>query len=209
MELTEEHIEYFRNHVMTFDAWHETILNELCNAALESKHLQSQLEGLEKLVGTQAEQIVSHENDKNQLHDALWTVYEHARLYMKLSENVERTSREALGYDNKTRFSETFAENMHNMSVKRLAEMEGDYDVSAGGFGPLPITEESANYVMVPAEPSEECLRSMAIRYDHGLAIPGYYEDHERRMEVTMRQMRQLYEEAVGMGFYDHPDPDA
>ncbi|TXI25566.1 MAG: hypothetical protein E6Q67_00835 [Roseateles sp.] len=65
---------------------------------------------------------------------------------------------------------------------------------------------------MVPLEPSEEHLQSMAVRYDHGLGIPGYYDDplyasiapdgHAKRLESTKRIMRQLYEEAVGQGFH-------
>lgn len=65
--------------------------------------------------------------------------------------------------------------------------------------------------VMVPKEPSEGVLVSMAIRYDHGLGVPGYYDHplfggenggHKRRMESTVAKMRQLYEEVVGAGFY-------
>jgi hypothetical protein len=31
-------------------------------------------------------------------------------------------------------------------------------------------------YVVVPVEPTDELLLSMAVRYDHGLGIPGYYD---------------------------------
>ncbi|WP_152971107.1 hypothetical protein [Rhizobium ecuadorense] len=73
---------------------------------------------------------------------------------------------------------------------------------------PLKIRKKT---VAVPVDPPEALLRSMAIRYDHGLAIPGYYDKpifgaenvgHGRRMESTMEIMRQLYEEVVGTGFY-------
>lgn len=61
---------------------------------------------------------------------------------------------------------------------------------------------------LIPTEPSDALLKSMAIRYDHGLAIPGYYDQtmfksdtsHKERLESTMRQ---LHEEVVGMGFYE------
>ncbi len=65
--------------------------------------------------------------------------------------------------------------------------------------------------VIVPVEPTDELLRSMAIRYDHGLGVPGYYDQrvfgaenvgHARRMESTIRTMHQLHEEVVGKGFY-------
>ena len=66
--------------------------------------------------------------------------------------------------------------------------------------------------VMVPKEPSIGRLVSMAIRSDHGLGVPGYYDQvlfqnegltHAKRMEVAIRDMRQLYEEATGRGFYN------
>jgi hypothetical protein len=50
----------------------------------------------------------------------------------------------------------------------------------------------------------------MAIRYDHGLAIPNYYDTlpiqfgqtHKQRFDATISVMRQLYEEVSGHGFY-------
>ena len=61
----------------------------------------------------------------------------------------------------------------------------------------------------VPATPSQGRLMSMAIRYDHALGMPGYYDsiaqcpgEHARRVEGTLTWMRQLYEEATGQGFY-------
>lgn len=66
--------------------------------------------------------------------------------------------------------------------------------------------------VSVPREPTDELLTSMAIRFDHGLGVPGYYDNemmltmfpggHAARMESTKRIMRQLHEEVVGTGFY-------
>jgi hypothetical protein len=64
----------------------------------------------------------------------------------------------------------------------------------------------------LPKEPPIGLLMSMAIRYDHGLAIPGYYDSHPfrkpsdpshaQRLEGTISTMRQLYEEVSGHGFY-------
>lgn len=61
------------------------------------------------------------------------------------------------------------------------------------------------------AEPSPGLLISMAIRSDHGLGVPGYYDGplfahtgitHQQRLESAMRSMRQLWEEATGRGFW-------
>ena len=71
-----------------------------------------------------------------------------------------------------------------------------------------------AGTVRVPVEPTPELLRSMAIRYDHGLGVEGYYDQpifgaenvgHAKRLEATIRTMRQLHEEVVGTGFYRPP----
>lgn len=66
-------------------------------------------------------------------------------------------------------------------------------------------------WVLVPREPPTELLVSMAVRQDHGLGVPGYYDQpifgaenlgHHRRMESALSDMRKLYEEVVGDGFY-------
>lgn len=57
---------------------------------------------------------------------------------------------------------------------------------------------------------------SMALRYDHGLAVPGYYDTfrrpgdptHAQRLEQTLRTMRKLWEEVTGNGFYS-PEKEA
>jgi hypothetical protein len=67
-----------------------------------------------------------------------------------------------------------------------------------------------SGFKLVPIKPSDEHITSMAIRSDHGLGVPGYYDTlpiqfgatHAQRMESTKREMRQLYEEAIGEGFY-------
>lgn len=65
-------------------------------------------------------------------------------------------------------------------------------------------------------EPPDGLLLSMAIRSDHGLGCPGYYDSlsgigvgeggvtHAMRLEMTMREMRKLWEEVTGRGFW-HP----
>lgn len=72
--------------------------------------------------------------------------------------------------------------------------------------------------VAVPKEPPPGLLMSMAIRFDHGLGMPGYYDaapfrrpgqpSHTQRLEATLRTMRQLYEEVSGHGFY-RPEREA
>lgn len=74
-------------------------------------------------------------------------------------------------------------------------------------------------WVVVPVEPTDKLLLSMAIRFDHGLGLPGYYDQelfgkklggdisHARRLEVALSQMRQLHEEVVGAGFYKAARP--
>lgn len=66
-------------------------------------------------------------------------------------------------------------------------------------------------FVRVPVEPSLGVLASMAIRRDHGLGCPGYYDapvfgtenvGHQRRMEAAIGEARQQYAEVVGNGFY-------
>ena len=68
---------------------------------------------------------------------------------------------------------------------------------------------------LVRIEPSDDHLKSMGIRSDHGLGVDGYYDtkpiqfgaSHAQRMESAIREMRQLYEEAIGEGFYKLPAP--
>lgn len=60
-------------------------------------------------------------------------------------------------------------------------------------------------------EPPPGLLMSMALRFDHALGLPGFYDrmgqpgDHQRRLEDTLVSMRQVWEEVVGLGFY-RPD---
>lgn len=70
----------------------------------------------------------------------------------------------------------------------------------------------------LPQEPPPGLLMSMAVRYDHGLAVSGHYDQlthvlhggasHAQRLDSTLRTMRQLYEEVAGFGFY-RPEHEA
>lgn len=73
--------------------------------------------------------------------------------------------------------------------------------------------DPAKGYALVPIKPSPGLLMSMAIRSDHGLGVPGYYDTalmlkdshgitHARRVECALSDMRKLYEEVVGVGFY-------
>lgn len=75
------------------------------------------------------------------------------------------------------------------------------------------LRKEREGMVLVPEAPSEGLLMSMAIRQDHGLGVPGYYDQplmqranhgvsHARMVECALSDMRKLHEEVVGSGFY-------
>lgn len=71
------------------------------------------------------------------------------------------------------------------------------------------MLSERERAVVLPREPKPGLLMSMAMRFDHALAMPGYYDvkmfgtvTHAQRLQATLSQMRQLYEEASGNGFY-------
>ena len=74
----------------------------------------------------------------------------------------------------------------------------------------IPLYRLPEGYCIVPIEPPIELLISMALRIDHGLGCPGYYDclpiqlgpTHKQRMDATIADMRRVYEEAVGKGFY-------
>lgn len=60
-------------------------------------------------------------------------------------------------------------------------------------------------------EPPSGLLMSIALRLDHGLGCPGYYDQpmfgqsgvsHARRLEVALSDARKAWEEVVGLGFY-------
>lgn len=67
------------------------------------------------------------------------------------------------------------------------------------------------------SEPTPGLLISMAIRMDHGLGIPGYYDQpmfgsdgptHKQRLDAALSTARQMWEEATGRGFY-RPEKEA
>ena len=75
------------------------------------------------------------------------------------------------------------------------------------------LRKEREGKVLVSVAPSDGLLMSMAIRSDHALGCPGYYDQkvlgrlnngvsHARMLECALGDMRKLHEEVVGAGFY-------
>jgi hypothetical protein len=62
---------------------------------------------------------------------------------------------------------------------------------------------------VIPKVPTIGILMSMALRRDHALGCPGYYDQfgqsHSRMVEVALEDTKKQYEEIVGTGFY-HAD---
>jgi hypothetical protein len=95
----------------------------------------------------------------------------------------------------------------------QLAALQREHAASAAR-----VLELEANAGKLPKEPPPGLLISMALRQDHGLGVPGYYdatpwgdapvaERHWRRFQGAVNAMRQLYEEASGHGFWS-PEND-
>ena len=61
--------------------------------------------------------------------------------------------------------------------------------------------------VTIPTTPPDGLLMSMALRTDHALGCPGYYDQfeeglHAKKLRAALDDMRRVYEEIVGGGFY-------
>ena len=100
----------------------------------------------------------------------------------------------------------------HKRQHERIKALEAEIAALKSGCKPTPVPP---GYKLVPILPSEEQLTSMAVRSDHGLGVPGYYDSclfaadgvtHEQRLEGAKRQMSQLYEEGIGEGFLRLPE---
>jgi hypothetical protein len=102
-------------------------------------------------------------------------------------------------------------------TVERLEKILVDYcDANRGsGLGEviadlrLMLTTEHSRegIVSLPLEPQPGLLMSMALRLDHALGCPGHYDMpgesmHAQRQQVAIGDMRKVYEEVVGLGFY-------
>jgi len=75
------------------------------------------------------------------------------------------------------------------------------------------LREERKGKALVPIEPSPGLLMRMAIRNNHGLGIPRYYDQpllikanhgvtHARLLQRAISEMRKIHDEVVGDGFY-------
>lgn len=71
---------------------------------------------------------------------------------------------------------------------------------------------QPVGHVLVPVEPTPGLLMSMAMRADHALGCPGYYDqlmfkvpghvDHQRMLDAAIADARKQHQEVVGTGFY-------
>ena len=101
-------------------------------------------------------------------------------------------------------------------NIGDLQDQQAQIDRLKAEIAALHAERDSA--VLVPIVPTPGLLMSMAMRYDHALALPGYYDKprigrygdatHAQVLEATLSQMRQLHEEVAGTGFYS-PDREA
>lgn len=68
-------------------------------------------------------------------------------------------------------------------------------------------------YRVLPQRPPPGLLMSMAMRHDHAIGAPGYYDQpifsrqrggvsHKDRLNLCIQEMGKLYEEVAGYGFY-------
>lgn len=76
----------------------------------------------------------------------------------------------------------------------------------------LRAAAEAAGFVLVPKDPPPGLLMSVALRMDHALGCPGYYDNlpggHARRLERTISDARRAHEEITGAGFWS-PEREA
>lgn len=132
-------------------------------------------------------------------------------------------------------FSFRFAKMWHDligspvMNTRRYTEAQGMMEEADAEIARLRTEHEEfvlkvaerfrGSPVETPKEPPLGLLMSMAIRMDHGLGVPGYYDQpffaclannltHAQRLDATLKVCRQLWEEVVGHGFY-HPSREA
>lgn len=89
----------------------------------------------------------------------------------------------------------------------------GDLHLRVVAYEVVRALEESDyrnNAVTVPLEPSKGLLTSIALRLDHGLGCPGYYDQfprfdgdtHQGRLDQALTDAKRAHEEIVGTGFY-------
>lgn len=96
----------------------------------------------------------------------------------------------------------------YSLGLEEIFTDSPEYKSGVWGFE---VVKEPSVKVSLPKDPPPGLLMSMALRYDHSLGCPGYYDDeiytcrgisHKQRLEGTLTIMRQLYEEVAGYGFY-------
>jgi hypothetical protein len=98
---------------------------------------------------------------------------------------------------------EGIARENHDEMLAVAAALDGHVDDA------LHVVPEG--YVVVPKVPTPGLLMSIAIRLDHAIGMPGYYDQfsesspgtHARRLELLLSDARRAHEEITGQGFYD------
>lgn len=71
----------------------------------------------------------------------------------------------------------------------------------------------------LPEVPDPRLIESMCLRFDHAHGIQQYrivdnewreetVEEFARRQEYLRREMRKIYEEVSGFGFYNYPEDE-
>lgn len=107
-------------------------------------------------------------------------------------------------------------------AIERITHGEGTMRVPAENTDPDLVLADCKRLLQappLPKDPPPGLLMSMAMRYDHALAMRGFYDQFERlgighgithaqRLDGTLRQMRQIYEEVSGHGFYSPAKED-
>lgn len=86
----------------------------------------------------------------------------------------------------------------HEMQAQ-VEEFNEHWDTFRAGWQAAKAQAIPEGYVLVPKTNSDKGIESMAMRYRHD--FPLLDADYQEGIKT---QMRQLYEEAVGLGFYRH-----
>lgn len=83
---------------------------------------------------------------------------------------------------------------LYQFEINHLAQANEQWREKAAKAQAIP-----EGFVLVPKTNSDKGIESMAMRYRHDFPLLD-----ANYQEVIKSQMRQLYEEAVGLGFYSH-----
>jgi hypothetical protein len=88
------------------------------------------------------------------------------------------------------------------------AMMAAWFRVNADAEIAMAVADATRQTAPLSQNPPVGLLMSMALRLDHGFGRPGYYDamfgpgEHRKRLACALAEMRKLYEEVSGYGFY-------